>query len=567
LFSISKTDIIKSLFLKGVPVTVNQLIDTMTAQKLGQEFGIEVRLNSQEYVNEKRALNPITSSTGTLSSRPPIVTVMGHVDHGKTSLLDAIRRTKVASGEVGGITQKIGATMIQKNGRPITFIDTPGHAAFTAMRVRGANITDIVVLVVAADDGLMPQTLEALSHARAANVTVMVAINKIDLPTANVDRVKAQLQEQGLVPEDWGGDTLCCEVSAATGKGIDHLLEMMLLHAEMLELKADLHQPARANVIETQVEAGRGPTATLIVNTGILKVGDSFICGRYWGKLKQIINDLGQPIKEATPAMPVKVLGLSGLPNAGDELIVMDSERSARQLSEERLEGLRSTKLAAPQRATLENLFKNLEQEQKKVLNVILKADMQGALEAIIGSLADIPKNKVDLKIIHSGVGPISESDVLLATTSNAVIIGFSVKLENTAAGTARQEGVQVKLYSIIYELIDQMREAMAGLLDPELRESVIGHAVVKQVFKLTRGIVAGCQVTEGRILRIARARILRRRQAVYDGGIGTLRRFTEDVKEVRSGLECGIRLGDFNDYEEGDIIECYTLEKIAQTL
>ncbi|MBM3857580.1 MAG: translation initiation factor IF-2, partial [Verrucomicrobia bacterium] len=439
--------------------------------------------------------------------------------------------------------------------------------AFTAMRARGANITDIVVLVVAADDGLMPQTLEALSHARAANVTIMVAINKTDLPAANVDRVKAQLQEQGLVPEDWGGDTVCCEVSAATGKGIDQLLEMMLLHAEMLELKASPHQPARANVIEAQVEAGRGPTATVIIKTGTLKVGDAFICGNYWGKLKQIANDVGQPVKEAPPAMPVKVLGLSGLPNAGDELIVMDSERSARQLSEERLEALRSTKLAAPQRATLENLFKNLAAEQKKVLNIILKADMQGSLEAIIGTLADIPKDKVDLKIVHSGVGPISESDVLLATTSNAVIIGFSVKLENTAATVARREGIQIKLYSIIYELIDQMREAMAGLLDPELREAVIGHATVKQVFELTRGVVAGCQVSDGRILRTARARVLRRRQAVYDGGIGTLRRFTEDVKEVRAGLECGIRLGDFNDYEEGDIIECYTLEKVAQTL
>ena len=435
------------------------------------------------------------------------------------------------------------------------------------MRARGANLTDLVVLVVAADDGLMPQTLEALSHARAANVTIMVAINKVDLPAANVDRVKAQLQEQGLIPEDWGGETVCCEVSAMTGKGIDHLLEMMLLHAEMLELKADPAQSARASVIEAQVEAGRGPTATVIITNGTLKLGDAFICGNYWGKLKQIINDVGQPIKEAPPAMPVKVLGLSGLPNAGDELIVMDSERAARQLSEERLEDLRSTKLAAPQRATLENLFKNLEAEQKKVLNIILKSDMQGSLEAIIGALGEIPKDKVDLKIVHSGVGPVSESDVLLATTSDAVIIGFSVKLENTAATIARREGIQIKLYSIIYELIDQLREAMAGLLDPELRESVIGHATVKQVFELTRGIVAGCQVSDGRIARTARARVLRRRQAVYDGGIGTLRRFTEDVKEVRAGLECGIRLGDFNDYEEGDIIECYTLEKIAQTL
>jgi translation initiation factor IF-2 len=569
--------VIHDLMEMNIFANINQSVEPEVATKLCERYGFLFEREKRVAGAGMHKVEVVVAAPLPLSSdetksegqvtRAPIITFMGHVDHGKTSLLDAIRRTKVASGEVGGITQRMGAYMIEKNGHPITFIDTPGHAAFTAMRARGANITDIVVLVVAADDGLMPQTLEALSHARAANVTIMVAINKIDLPAANVDRVKAQLQEQGLVPEDWGGDTVCCEVSAATGKGIDQLLEMMLLQAEMLELKADPDQPARASVIEAQVEAGRGPTAAVIINTGTLRVGDAFICGNYWGKLKQLTNDLGQPVKEAPPAMPVKVLGLSGLPNAGDELIVMDSERSARQLSEERLESLRSTKLAAPQRTTLENLFKNLAAEQKKVLHIILKADMQGALEAIVGCLGDIPKNKVDLKIIHAGVGPISESDVLLATTSNAVIIGFSVKVENTAATTARREGIQIKLYSIIYELIDQMREAMAGLLDPELREAVVGHATVKQVFELTRGIVAGCQVTDGRIARTARARILRRRQAVYDGGIGTLRRFTEDVKEVRAGLECGIRLGDFNDYEEGDIIECYTLEKIAQTL
>lgn len=569
--------VIHDLMEMNIFANINQSVEPDIAARLCERYGFVFEREKRTsgagmHKTEVAIVEPVPVAVDEvkeegLVARAPIITFMGHVDHGKTSLLDAIRRTKVAAGEVGGITQRMGAYMIEKNGHPITFIDTPGHAAFTAMRARGANITDIVVLVVAADDGLMPQTLEALSHARAANVTIMVAINKTDLPAANVDRVKAQLQEQGLVPEDWGGDTVCCEVSAATGKGIDQLLEMMLLHAEMLELKADPHHSARASVIEAQVEAGRGPTATVIINTGTLKVGDPFICGNYWGKIKQLINDLGQAVKEAPPAMPVKVLGLSGLPNAGDELVVMDSERSARQLSEERLEGLRSTKLAAPQRATLENLFKNLAEEQKKVLHIILKADMQGSLEAIIGTLSDIPKNKVDLKIVHSGVGPISESDVLLATTSNAVIIGFSVKVENTAATTARREGVQIKLYSIIYELIDQMREAMAGLLDPELREAIIGHATVKQVFELTRGIVAGCQVTDGRIARTARARVLRRRQAIYDGGIGTLRRFTEDVKEVRSGLECGIRLGDFNDYEEGDIIECYTLEKIAQTL
>lgn len=499
-------------------------------------------------------------------TRAPIITFMGHVDHGKTSLLDAIRRTKVASGEAGGITQHIGAYMIERNGKPITFIDTPGHAAFTAMRARGANITDIVVLVVAANDGLMPQTLEALSHAKAAKVTIIVAINKMDLPAANADRVKGQLQEQGLTPEDWGGETICCEVSAATGAGIEHLLEMMLLQSEMLELTANPTLKARGSVIEAQVEAGRGPTATIIVQSGTLSVGDAFVCGNYWGKVKQLIDDLGKPVKKAGPSTPVKVLGFSGLPNAGDEFIVME-ERSARQLSEERLQQLRGTKLAAPQRATLENLFQNIQGEQKKTLQIILKSDVQGSLEAIIGALADIPQIKVDLKMIHAGVGPISESDVLLASASNAVIIGFGTKVENSAAAAARREGIQIKLYSIIYELIDQLREAMEGLLEPELREAIIGHATVKQVFDLTRGMVAGSMVTDGRILRTARARVLRRRQAIYDGGVATLRRFTEDVKEVRAGLECGIRLGDFTEYEAGDVIECYTLEKVPQTL
>jgi len=499
--------------------------------------------------------------------RAPIITFMGHVDHGKTSLLDAIRRTKVASGEAGGITQHIGAYMIERQGQSITFIDTPGHAAFTAMRARGATVTDIVVLVVAANDGLMPQTLEALSHARAANVSIIVAINKIDLPTANVDRVKAQLQENGLVPEDWGGETVCCEVSATTGTGIDHLLEMMLLQAEMLELKANPLQQARANVIEAQVEPGRGPTATVIVNTGTLNVGDTFICGNYWGKVKQLIDDLGKTVKKAGPSTPVKILGFSGLPNAGDELLVMSEERSVRQLSEERLMSLRSTKLAAPQRATLESLFANIQQDQKKVLQVILKSDMQGSLEAIIGTLSDIPQDKIELKIMHSAVGPITESDVMLACASNAIIIGFGTKVENSAATAARHEGVQIKLFSIIYELIDQMRDAMTGLLEPELREAIVGHALVKQVFDLTRGMIAGSMVTDGRILRTARARVIRRRQVIYDGGVATLRRFTEDVKEVRSGLECGIRLGDFTEYEPGDTIECYTLEKVAQVL
>ena len=491
---------------------------------------------------------------------------MGHVDHGKTSLLDAIRKTRVTAGEAGGITQHIGAYSVDYKGTKITFIDTPGHAAFTAMRARGANVTDIVVLVVAADDGLMPQTLEAISHAKAApHVKIMVAINKIDLPSVNIDRVKKQLQEQDLAPEDWGGETIVCPVSATKGIGIDHLLEMMALQAEVMELKASPTATPRGTVIEAQVEAGRGPTATVIVQMGTLKIGDAFICGDYSGKVKSLLDDRGQPIKRAGPSTPVKVLGFTGLPNAGDEFLVMESERSAKTLSEERLQTKRADKLTVPQRATLESLLEAA--EGKKILRIVLKCDAQGSVEALVGALKQIESKKVDLEIIHSAVGPISESDILLASASNAVVIGFNIKVESMAVSAARREGVQVKLYSIIYELIDQIKEAMAGLLEPEHRETVIGHAEVKQVFQLSRGIVAGCLVTDGRVARVARARVLRKRQPVYDGGISTLRRFQDDVKEVRSGLECGIKLGDFSEYQVGDIIECYQLEQVAQKL
>mgnify|MGYP001117966494 CR=1 FL=1 len=511
---------------------------------------------------------PVEEEVSELQPRPPIVTMMGHVDHGKTSLLDAIRKSRVAAGEAGGITQHIGAYSVPRpDGTSITFLDTPGHAAFTAMRARGANVTDIVILVVAADDGLMPQSIEAINHAKAAKVTIMVAINKIDLPGANPDKVKSQLQEHGLTPEDWGGETICCEVSATKGTGIDNLLENLAIQAEVLELKANPRADARCTVIEAQVEPGRGPTATVIVTTGTLKVGQPFICGNYWGKVKQLLNDYGKPVKEAGPATPVKVLGFSGLVSAGDELVVMDSDRKARALSEERLEALRTEKLAAPKRATLENLFESLAAEQAKVLQIVLKADVQGSLEAITASLGEIKSDKISLEIIHGAVGPVTESDVLLATASNAIVVGFGVKVESSASAMAKREGIQIKLFSIIYELIDQIKEAMAGMLDPELRETIVGHAEVKQVFNLSKGKVAGCLVQDGRIPRSARARVLRRRQPIYDGGIATLRRFQDEVKEVRAGLECGIRLGDFHEYEVGDIIEAYNLEKVPQTL
>jgi translation initiation factor IF-2 len=566
--------LIAELMTFNIFANINQTIEPDIASKICENHGFVLEKERREKGAGVHKIEqvvvappkPVIEKEEELKSRGPIITFMGHVDHGKTSLLDAIRKTRVTASEAGGITQHIGAYSVDYKGTKITFIDTPGHAAFTAMRARGANITDIVVLVVAADDGLMPQTLEAISHAKAApHVKIMVAINKVDLPSVNIDRVKKQLQEQDLAPEDWGGETIVCPVSATKGIGIDHLLEMMALQAEVMELKASPTATPRGTVIEAQVEAGRGPTATVIVQMGTLKIGDAFICGNYSGKVKSLLDDRGEPIKQAGPSTPVKVLGFTGLPNAGDEFLVMESERSAKTLSEERLQTKRADKLTVPQRATLESLLDAT--EGKKILRIVLKCDAQGSVEALVGALKQIESKKIDLEIIHSAVGPISESDILLASASNAVVIGFNIKVESMAVSAARREGVQVKLYSIIYELIDQIKEAMAGLLEPEHRETVIGHAEVKQVFQLSRGIVAGCLVTDGRVARVARARVLRKRQPVYDGGISTLRRFQDDVKEVRSGLECGIKLGDFNEYQVGDIIECYQLEQVAQKL
>src|SRR5688572_14955871 len=551
-------------------LTVEPDIATQICQKHGFVFEMERREKGGGVHKVEQVVvappPPVIEKEEELKTRGPIITFMGHVDHGKTSLMDAIRKTRVAAGEAGGITQHIGAYTVDYKETRITFLDTPGHAAFTAMRARGAHVTDIVVLVVAADDGLMPQTIEAINHAKAAeHVKIMVAINKIDLPGANIDRVKKQLQERDLSPEDWGGETIVVPVSATKGLGIDQLLENMAVQAEVMDLKASPTATPLGTVIEAQVESGRGPTATVIVQMGTLKTGDPFICGDYGGKVKSLMDDRGKPMKEAGPSTPVKVLGFSGLPQAGDEFLVMESERSAKTLSEERLLDRRADKLSAPQRATLESLLEAA--DGKKHLRIVLKCDAQGSLEALTGALNQIESKKIDLEIIHAGVGPISESDILLASASNAVVVGFNIKVESMAVNTAKREGVQVKLYSIIYELIDQMKEAMAGLLDPEHRETVIGHAEVKQIFKLSKGIVAGCLVTDGRIARTARARVLRRRQPVYDGGLSTLRRFQDDVKEVRVGLECGIKLGDFNEYQVGDIIECYQLEAVAQKL
>ena len=520
----------------------------------------------EEVIEEPPPPEPEEKGEDELPLRPPVVTVMGHVDHGKTSILDAIRKSRVAAGEAGGITQHINAYSVEHNGANITFIDTPGHAAFTEMRARGANITDIVVLVVAANDGIMPTTHEAISHARAAGVTIIIAINKIDLPNADINKVIAQLQENDLTPEDWGGETICVQTSATQGLGVDDLLEMIVLQSEVMELRANPEGDARGIVIEASSKAGKGSTASIIVKTGKLKVGDSFICGPYYGKVKLLLDDRGNQLKEAGPSMPIEVLGFSGVPKVGDELVVMDSERAVKKLSEERLEELRHEKLMKPVKARLQDIWADVG-SNKKTLKLVLKADVQGSIQAIEGALMDIESDKVEIEILHKAAGPISESDVLLCSASDGIIIGFGVKVENKALKLSKQESVEIRLYSVIYELIDQIKEAMLGMLDTETREKVIGRAEVKEVFKIKRGRVGGCIVNEGQINRNARARVIRDGQAVYDGGFQTLKRFQDEAETVKTGLECGIRLGNYLEYEVGDIIECYELEKVEQTL
>ena len=570
-------NIIKDLMALDVFASLDSSIEPEVATKICSDHGFvfekEKRekgggVHKVEEVFEEPPPPPEPEAQGedALPFRPPVVTVMGHVDHGKTSILDAIRSSRVVAGEAGGITQHINAYSVDHDGAKITFIDTPGHAAFTEMRARGADITDIVVLVIAADDGIMPTTHEAISHARAAGVTIIVAINKIDVPNADVNKVISQLQENDLTPEDWGGETICVQTSATEGLGVDDLLGMIALQSEVMELRANPEGDGRGIVIEASSKAGKGSTASIIVRTGNLKVGDSFICGPYFGKVKLILDDSGNQLKEAGPSMPVEVLGFSGVPKVGDELVVMDSERAVKKLSEERLEELRQEKLTKPHKARLQDIWADVG-STKKTLKIVLKGDVQGSLQAIESSLMEIKSEKIDIEILHQAAGPISESDVLLCSASDGIIIGFGVKVENKALRLGKQEGVEIRLYSIIYELIDQIKEAMLGMLDAETREKLLGRAEVKQIFKIKRGRVGGCIVNEGQISRKARARVIRQGQAVYDGGFQTLRRFQDEADTVKTGLECGIRLGNYLEYEVGDIIECYELEKVEQTL
>ena len=571
--------IIAELMKLKVMATVNQSIDEKIAAQVcahyGCKFEAEKRAKGEGVVHttEKKVELDMDDKPEDLKPRAPVVTIMGHVDHGKTSLLDVIRKANVAGGESGGITQHIGAYTIavphpeRKNElAQITFLDTPGHAAFSSMRARGANVTDIVVLVVAANDGVMPQTLEALAHAKAAKVPILVAVNKIDHPNANSLRVRQQLQEKGLVPDDWGGDTIFVECSAVTKVGVDKLLEMILLQADLLELKANPTRNAKGNVIESGVSPG-GPTATVLVRKGTLHLGDVVICGEFYGKVRALINEEGQRLKEAGPSVAVSVLGLNGVPEAGWEFSSVDDEKAARVLAEERAFAAKSEELENRSKVTLENLFASLEAAASKVLRIVIKADTQGSVEAIVEALHKIDSDKVSLEVLHSAVGTVTENDVALASASKAVILGFHTRLDSTAAEKAKHAGVQVKLYAIIYELIDQVKDSMAGLLDPDLKDTVVGSAEVRQIFELSKGIpVAGCMVTAGRIVR-GKVRVRRKKDIIYEGVTQSLRRFQDEANEVRMGMECGIRIEGYSDFEVGDAIECYAVEKIAAKL
>jgi len=556
-------------------VAANQAIEPEIAEKLcelhGFVFEREKRAKGAGVHKEEEIIaEPEPEEEAPIEKmefRAPIITFMGHVDHGKTSLMDYIRKTKVASGEAGGITQHVGAYNVVQGDREITFLDTPGHAIFSQMRARGADVTDIVVVVIAADDGIMPQTKEAINHAKTAGKTIIVAINKCDLPAADPMRVMTQLMEHELVPTEMGGDTECVQVSAQTGKGVEDLLDLMALQAEVLELRANPTANVRASVIEASVKAGRGATASVIVETGTLKRGQAFICGPFAGKVKLLVNDQGEQVQEAGPGKPVEVLGFAELPNVGDSLVGMDSERAAKKLSEERLEEKRKQRLVQPRKSRLEDMLQTVSGGGKTQLKLILRTDVQGTAEAIKNAITEIESDKVEANFLIAGAGAINESDVLMASSADAIILGFNVKVDGKAVKAAKAEGVQVKLYSIVYELIDQVKESMLGLLDPEIRETVIGRALVKQVFRVNKGRAAGCVIKSGRVSRTAHARVLRGKQPVFDGKMSTLRRHTEEVEEVKEGIECGIRLGSFNEYEEGDIIECYTLDKIDQTL
>ncbi|WP_346837314.1 translation initiation factor IF-2 [Microbulbifer sp. SAOS-129_SWC] len=565
--NIKAGELIKRLMKMGEMVTINQSLDRDTAQLIVEEMGHKV-----VYVSETALEDSLVAQAqqveGKEVSRAPVVTVMGHVDHGKTSLLDYIRKTKVASGEAGGITQHIGAYRVKTSQGEVAFLDTPGHAAFTAMRARGAKATDVVILVVAADDGVMPQTEEAITHARAAGVPLVVAINKCDKEGADPDRVKNELAAKDVIPEDWGGDTQFINVSAHTGDGIDALLEAVSLQAEMLELKAKVDVPATGVVIESRLEKGRGVVATLLVQNGELKRGDIVLAGQSYGRVRAMTNELGKQVKEAGPSTPVELLGLDSTPDAGDEFLVVADERKAREVAEQRAEKERRERMQRQQAAKLENMFADMEAGERKVLPVVIKADVRGSLEAILSALADIGNEEVSVNVVSSGVGGIAENDINLALTSGAIVIGFNTRADVAARKLAEQEAVEIRYYSVIYNLLDEVKQALSGMLEPELREDIIGIAEVRDVFRSPKfGAVAGCMVTEGIVHRNKPIRVLRDNVVIYQGELESLRRFKDDVQEVRNGMECGIGVKDYNDVKPGDQIEVYDIVKVAREL
>ncbi len=560
------SEIIKRLMKRGILANLNQEVDYNAVKKIGEEFDIIVE-KEEEIDILGDAFSEDEEVATQMEERPPVVVVMGHVDHGKTSLLDSIRKTNVTAGEAGGITQHIGAYTVSIDGKPITFLDTPGHEAFTAMRMRGAQVTDIAILVVAADDGVMPQTIEAIDHAKAAGVDIIIAINKMDKPSANPDRVKQELTEHGLLAEDWGGETICVPVSAMSGDGIDHLLEMIILVAEMKELKADPHKKARGTVIEASLDRLRGPVATVLVQQGTLKVGDPVVVGTTYGKIRAMTDDKGRKVHKASPSIPVEILGLSEAPHAGDMFYVAQNEKQARVLAESVVaQGRQSMLSETPQKVSLDDLFNQIQAGKVKDLNIVVKADVQGSVEAVKNSLERLTNDEVRIRVIHGGVGAVTESDVMLASASNAIIIGFNVRPEPSAKSVADIEGVDVRMYRIIYNAIEDITAAMKGMLDPVFREKVLGHGEIRQIFKASGvGNIAGVHITDGKIVRNEPVRILRDNKVVFEGTLEALKRFKDDAKEVLSGYECGMTFTRFNDIKEKDIVECYTMEEIPR--
>jgi len=563
--NVKVNDVLKKLLLRGVMTNVNRPMDPEIATQIALEFGYAVTFVSFEesaVLEEKEASQ---GKTGDLVHRPPVVTVMGHVDHGKTSLLDAIRETRVVDREHGGITQHIGAYTVRARNRGITFLDTPGHEAFTLMRARGAKVTDIVILVVAADDGVMPQTIEAIDHARAAGVPIIVAINKIDKPEAKPDVVKKQLSDRGLLVEDWGGDIVSVQISAKQRKGIEDLLEMILLVADIQDLKADPTLPASGTVLEARLDRSRGPVATVLVQSGTLRVGDPFIAGAVSGKVRAMLSDAGTKALEAPPATPVEVLGLQGVPQAGDLFKVLNEEWRARQIGAYRQQKIREETLQKTSRLTLDHLFQKIQEGAIKELSLVVKADVQGSVEALSKILADLVSPKVKVRVIHASTGAITESDVLLAAATNSILIGFNVRPEKKAADLAAKEEVDVRLHTVVYNVANEIKAAMAGMLEPTFHEVALGRAEVRNTFKVPKfGIIAGCLVTEGKIVRNADVRLLRDNVVIYTGRASSLRRFKDDVGEVKSGYECGVGLEKFSDIKPGDIIEAYKVEKVV---